>query len=51
MFQYNDDLISASPDKAPKVTHVILEKDSKGKSVVEVDPALVAKLKPHQVSH
>ena len=41
--------MAESPQKV-KYNELILEKDKKGRTVVEVDQSLVRRLKPHQVN-
>lgn len=48
--QYNEKVLASnSPLKVKTRSELILERNAKGKPVVEVDPSLVKKLKPHQV--
>ena len=42
--------MAESPQKV-KYNELILEKDKKGRTVVEVDQSLVRRLKPHQVNN
>ena len=50
LFQYNEELLVAESPQKVKYNELILEKDKKGRTVVEVDQSLVRRLKPHQVN-